>query len=280
MKSFYQKLSIVSTVLFIGGILYNIYLMYTLPDVLIKANLIDMLDLYRIKPILAKVNIFLGAGTILGLITIILLIIADKRSTTENIVYVESFRKKSTENNGSVTETEEADETSDHKKTEILEIINDNKKSSLDCCNKVLLHLCSSLEASTAALYLSRKSGKKRFIELFASYAYIVPESKSITYEFGEGLAGQVAKTGKMLNLKSVPEGYIKIFSGLGEASPTHLIIIPLVKDKEVLGVAEIASFKEFSKTQEVFLQEAFNSLAEHIITLENKESEVHSEQV
>lgn len=279
MKSFYQKLSIVTTVLFIGSILYNIYLMYNLPNVLIKANLISMLDLYKIQPILANVNLFLGAGTILGLITIILLIVADKRSTTENIVYVESFKKKKEENN---SETENAidSEDSDQKLHEVQKIIQNSKNSSLECCNKTLSYICKALEASTAALYLSKKNQNKKFIELYASYAYIIPESKSITFEFGEGLAGQVAKLGKMVNLKSIPEGYIKIFSGLGDASPTNLIILPIINSETLLGVAEIASFKEFSKKDEVFLQETFNYLAEHLANPQDKEVKVHSEQV
>lgn len=114
---------------------------------------------------------------------------------------------------------------------------------------QMLTRLCGQVEASQAALYFVNKNKNQRLLELKGSYAYILADSQVLTYEFGEGLVGQVAKTGKMAHVKEVPKGYIEIFSGLGHSEPGELLIIPLKKDDEVLAVAEIATFKPFSKS-------------------------------
>ena len=104
----------------------------------------------------------------------------------------------------------------------------------------------------------------------FSSYAYHVPEGEKISFRFGEGLAGQVAKEGKMINIDAVPEGYIRILSGLGSASPRHLIIIPLKEADQVRGVVEIASFHSFSSQTEIELQQTFDKLALKLINDDN----------
>ncbi len=82
-------------------------------------------------------------------------------------------------------------------------------------------------------------------------------ESASIEYEFGEGLIGQAAVEGRTLYVDDIPEGYIKIISGLGSASPKHLLIVPVKNQKETLGVIEIASFTDLTEDKRKFVEEA-----------------------
>src|SRR5690606_26930503 len=115
-----------------------------------------------------------------------------------------------------------------------------SKKKTEAVFEEALSLICKELEASQAAAYMVKKKGNTRYIELFASFAYHVPEGETVTFKFGEGLAGQVAKEGKLINLQSVPEGYIQILSGLGSSSPTNLIIIPIRSEGQIRGVVEI----------------------------------------
>ena len=64
-----------------------------------------------------------------------------------------------------------------------------------------------------------------------------------------------------------VPDGYIKIVSGLGSASPRHLLIVPVKKNNQVLGIIELASFTEVSEDQRKFVEEAAQLLANKIAT-------------
>ncbi len=64
-------------------------------------------------------------------------------------------------------------------------------------------------------------------LKLFAAYAY--KEDKNVPKEFaiGEGLVGQCAIEKERILLTNVPSEYIKINSGLGEASPQNIVVLP-----------------------------------------------------
>jgi hypothetical protein len=121
---------------------------------------------------------------------------------------------------------------------------------------KVLSRLCMKIDASQGLVYSVKKEKNKRYIELYATFAYNLPESDTMKYEFGEGLAGQVAKEGKKINIKDIPKGYITIISGLGASSPNHLAILPIKENGEVVKVVEIASFNEISNADENLIAE------------------------
>ena len=130
---------------------------------------------------------------------------------------------------------------------------------------KVLSLACKELEASQAALYAATVHDDKRVIRLVSGYALSLPESQTLVYEFGEGLAGQVAKEGKSINVSNVPQGYITVLSGLGSASPNALAIVPVQLADQVVGVLEIASFRPFSRSDENYLQALAGTLGERL---------------
>ena len=71
------------------------------------------------------------------------------------------------------------------------------------------------------------------------------------------------------VNIKQIPSGYIKAISGLGEATPSNLLICPLIQSGETRGVIELATFKEFSKEEENYfttLGEIINEKLSHLI--------------
>ena len=70
-----------------------------------------------------------------------------------------------------------------------------------------------------------------------------------------------------MINIQTVPDGYIQILSGLGQSSPNSIIIFPIKKEEKVIAVVELASFKNFTKDDEDFLSE----LAVQVTTYINK---------
>lgn len=87
-----------------------------------------------------------------------------------------------------------------------------------------------------------------------AGYAFY-SESEPVTYKEGETLSGQVAKNKTVLNLNKVPENYIAVMSGLGEGSPSFMLIAPIISpNNETIGIIELASFKSFSsEVEELF---------------------------
>ncbi len=125
-----------------------------------------------------------------------------------------------------------------------------------DLAQKFLWTIAKQLEASQGAFFIKKQKENTNVLSFIVGYAYHLPDSEVIEFEFGEGLSGQVAKEGKLINIHAVPEGYITILSGLGNATPSAMLIFPIKNGEEVLAVVELASFKDFSKEEENFIQE------------------------
>lgn len=108
---------------------------------------------------------------------------------------------------------------------------------------KILGCIASAYEITQAEIFLN----KDEKLILSSTYAFYVPEEKVFEFEMGEGLIGQVAKAGEPLLLNELPAGYITVKSGLGQSTPSHLLIIPWkdVSDN-TFAVLEIAAFKSF----------------------------------
>ncbi|MEZ0228344.1 MAG: response regulator, partial [Planctomycetota bacterium] len=75
-------------------------------------------------------------------------------------------------------------------------------------------------------------------------------------YKLGESLVGQAALEKQRILLTRVPDDYIKIGSGLGDASPTNIVVLPVVFEDQVNAVIELASFEPFTDVQLTFLEQ------------------------
>src|SRR5205823_5341646 len=97
-------------------------------------------------------------------------------------------------------------------------------------------------------------------MKLLASYAY--RERKNIANRFraGEGLVGQCAFERDRILLVDVPAGYIQINSGLGEAPPLNIVVLPVLFEGQVKAVIELASFQRFSDIHLTFFDQLTES--------------------
>lgn len=132
-------------------------------------------------------------------------------------------------------------------------------KTAKEIGERLINTICKTLEASQGIFYLREPSDDdgEDYLKVVAGYAYYKREDGTLTYRFGEGLAGQAAKSQQMITINHIPEGYITIVSGLGESSPNKLLLIPVVYQQRTLAVMEIASFKEFPRQKLSAIEEA-----------------------
>ncbi|MDH6701120.1 HAMP domain-containing protein [Streptomyces griseoviridis] len=102
-------------------------------------------------------------------------------------------------------------------------------------------------------------------LRMLGSYGYSMG-SMPTSFRPGEALIGTAAQEKRTILVENAPSGYLKISSGLGEAPPAQVIVLPVLFEGQVLGVIELASFTPFTHIQKDFL----NQIAEMIATSVN----------
>ncbi|SEC35130.1 Signal transduction histidine kinase [Streptomyces sp. 2131.1] len=144
-----------------------------------------------------------------------------------------------------------------------------------DVASLIMSELTPVVSAQHGAFFLATPTGESDALGAEAEGAYELRMRGSYGYSAGsmptsfrpgETLIGTAAEEKRTIQVDNVPPGYLKISSGLGEAPPAHVIVLPVLFEGKVLGVIELASFQPFTHIQRDFL----NQLAEMIATSVN----------
>ncbi|GAB4397390.1 MAG: hypothetical protein OHK0053_13730 [Microscillaceae bacterium] len=117
-------------------------------------------------------------------------------------------------------------------------------------------------EAQQALLYIWHEEGEDSYLHLEGAYAPSREKIQHPRIEPGIGLVGQVAQEKKAISLANLPTDYLKINSGLGEASPKGLVIMPALFQHHLQAVVEMASLKNLEMHHIELLEEAMMPLA------------------
>ncbi len=137
---------------------------------------------------------------------------------------------------------------------------------------KIVSEISTYLNAQIGAIYLAGDERQKDTFRLAGSYAYTKRKNLSNRFSLGEGLVGQAALEKKPILVRNVPEEYIKVTSGLGEAVPRFLSVTPLLYEGRVKGVLEIGTLVEMTDLQLLYLSQAMPAIAIAIETAQAKE--------
>jgi signal transduction histidine kinase/ActR/RegA family two-component response regulator/HAMP domain-containing protein len=84
----------------------------------------------------------------------------------------------------------------------------------------------------------------------------------------GEGMTGQAALEGNRILITDAPPGYLTVGSGLGEASPVSIVVLPITFEGRVLGVLELASLHHFEDVHLAFFDRFVPTLGVTINTI------------
>jgi len=125
----------------------------------------------------------------------------------------------------------------------------------------IMEELAPLLGAQHGTFFLTGEWGGETRLRLIAGYGLRADKDAPIQYRIGQSLIGQVAKSKRPIVVDQVPEGYIRISSGLGDAPPSNLAIMPIMFEGQVLGVVELASFTKFTPIQIAFLEQLAETL-------------------
>jgi signal transduction histidine kinase/HAMP domain-containing protein/ActR/RegA family two-component response regulator len=111
--------------------------------------------------------------------------------------------------------------------------------------------------------------GGEPVLQFQAGYGYKERKHLSSYFRVGEGLVGQCALEKERILLTAVPSDYIQINSGLGEAKPLNIIVLPILFEGSVRAVIELASFGSFSLTHQSFLDQLTETIGLVLNTVE-----------
>ncbi|NLF42487.1 MAG: GAF domain-containing protein [Bacteroidales bacterium] len=195
---------------------------------------------------------------------------------TDNKSTVEEENKKLLEEQKIEQRRRETEQISAKLKEGIREIEGQNIEEQEAIGTAILSLIAKHYNIVQGEIYLaSPLKGENQVLKLLTTYAYYIPEGKITQFEIGEGLIGQVAQAKAPLNLDTIPEGFILIASGLGKATPSNLLILPLcTNDNQLVGVIELATFKPFDDFDVKLFNEAGMLLAKLFINETTKISE------
>ncbi len=112
---------------------------------------------------------------------------------------------------------------------------------------------------------LKGDKAEKEYLELISCYAYERHKFIDKRIEIGQGLIGQCFLEKEVIILKDIPNEYIFITSGLGEALPTYIAIIPIKQENKIEGVLEFAFFQELEPYKIDFLNKLGESIASFV---------------
>ncbi|WP_396616301.1 HAMP domain-containing protein [Lysobacter soli] len=139
----------------------------------------------------------------------------------------------------------------------------------------LLSELAPLVDAQQAVMYIVEEGddGEAPRLRQLAGYADSAP-SASRTLDFGEGLVGQCAAEARLILLENIgrtgkANAGVRIQSGLIEAAPSSVIVLPVLFEDQVKAVIELATLHEFTPSQRAFLEQLSGSIGIVLNTIE-----------
>lgn len=131
---------------------------------------------------------------------------------------------------------------------------------------KIMEGLVNYINVNQGALFIYNDDDQDDpFLELVVAIAYNERRFIKRKIKPGEGLLGTCALEKQTMFMSKIPDDYIEITSGLGTANPNYLLIVPLVINKQIFGIVELASFYDIKPHEVEFVEKLAESIASTI---------------
>lgn len=125
------------------------------------------------------------------------------------------------------------------------------------------------LNARQGALFVVNTQKNPPVLQMVSCYAFNRKKHFQSDIEAGQGLVGQAWLEEQTVYLTDVPASHPVIKSGLGDAQPNSVLIVPLITHSKVYGVIEITSFKKFEPYEIEFVEKVGETIASTLSVVE-----------
>ena len=152
------------------------------------------------------------------------------------------------------------------------DILRENTDNMKGLAEGLITHLIKYLDANQGSFYLVDQDDRFERLEMKACYAYDRLKQNKKYIDKGEGIVGEAYQEKRTVYMSEIPKNYFKITSGLGHATPTYLLVVPIKLNENVSGMIEMASFHPMRDYEVEFVEKVCESTASTLITIENNE--------
>jgi signal transduction histidine kinase/DNA-binding response OmpR family regulator/HAMP domain-containing protein len=120
----------------------------------------------------------------------------------------------------------------------------------------LLSELAPLVAAQQGIMYVATEAHDGPLLRQVAAYADSAGSGSPREYAFGEGLIGQCASERKALVVADMPANSIRISSGMVDAVPRSVVVLPVLFEDKVRAVIELASIDDFAQSHISFLEQ------------------------
>ena len=150
-----------------------------------------------------------------------------------------------------------------------------NQNNVKELCEQTLFQLTKYLRVNAAVLYVARIDPKEFCVKLYMTASYGLTKEQieqSSVLDEDQGMVGACYHDNTFQHISNLPEGFMKISSGLGACTPPSLLVMPLQSSAGVVGVLELGRFEDFQEYEIAFVKRVAVILANNLAHTKNNE--------
>jgi PAS domain S-box-containing protein len=155
--------------------------------------------------------------------------------------------------------------------SKFMDLTRGDSSAQSDFYNRIISFLVKYTQANQGGVFmLNDDNPNDAFLELVACYAYSRKKFLEKRIDPGQGLLGQCFLEKETTQYTQIPNSYVTITSGLGEATATYLLLVPMKHNEEVVGVMELASFAKMEPFKVEFIERIAENMASVFVNIKS----------
>ncbi|HMG89831.1 MAG TPA: GAF domain-containing protein [Chryseolinea sp.] len=157
--------------------------------------------------------------------------------------------------------------------SDLSQLIREHQNNIQELTFRSVTFIVNYVQVQQASLFvLENDENGDQFLNLSACYAFNRKKLLEKRINIGEGVVGQAFLERQTVVMTKVPQGYTTITSGLGDATPDYLAVVPMKYNEVVTAVLELAGFRILEDHEITFLEKAGEFIASAIANVQNNE--------